>query len=279
MRILVTGATGFIGESLISKLIKEGHEIIATSRDEENAKTKSWYHSVKFVPFIIGESHSDDYLAFFHTPDMVIHTAWDKLHDYKGLHHIEETVFKHYHFIKQLIVSGIDNISVLGTCFEYGMVEGKMSEEMIPVPFSNYGIAKNTLRIFLEALAKQHPFQLKWIRLFYNYGKATNSNSLFAQLDKAIEQKELQFNLSPGDQLRDYMEFDELLSTIIRISTQQRVTGVINCCSGQPIRVLDLVHQLIKEKNSSIQLNLGFYPYSELEPKHFWGDTLKLKSI
>jgi hypothetical protein len=54
----------------------------------------------------------------------VIHTAWDKLHDYNGLHHIEENILKHYLFLKELIVSGVTTVNELGTCFDYGLKEG-----------------------------------------------------------------------------------------------------------------------------------------------------------
>lgn len=279
MKILVTGATGFIGESLITKLIKEGHDVVATSRDEAKAKSKDWFNQVTFIPFTIGKNTNEHFTELFHAPDVLIHTAWDQLHDYRGLHHIETNLFHHYHFIKACVESGISNINVLGTCFEYGPIEGKLSESLLVHPTNNYGIAKNALRIFLEALQKEHPFHLKWIRLFYNYGKASNSNSIYAQLMRAIEQNEPFFNMSPGDQKRDYMHFDELIEKIEKISKQQRVTGIINCCSGSPIRVIDLMHKLIEENKSSIQLNPGFYPYSTIEPMHFWGDNQKLNAL
>lgn len=279
MKILVTGATGFIGESLISRLIESGHSVIATSRNTETAKMKDWFEKVTYVPFTIGEQYEGNFAELFHNPDLIIHTAWDQLHDYNGLHHIEENVMKHYQFLKKCIQDGMKDITVLGTCFEYGLIEGKLSEDIAVQPISNYGIGKNTLRIYLQALQNHLDFQLKWIRLFYNYGKTNQSNSLFSQLEKAISSNESHFNLSQGDQLRDYLHFDDLIASIEKISLQHQITGIINCCSGKPTRVIELVEALIQHKNSSIQINRGFYPYSKLEPMHFWGDPIKLMSI
>lgn len=279
MNVLVTGATGFIGEAIIPILVLEGYSVTATSRSIEKAKSQAWFESVDFKEFSIGSDSNDDIYSYFNKPDIVIHTAWDKLHDYKGLHHMEENVMKHYFFLKEFISNGTKNINVLGTCFEYGLKEGQLNENMPSEPTNPYGIAKNTLRIFLEALSNQHPFSLKWIRLFYSYGKSSNSNSIYAQLIHAIQRKDEFFNMSKGDQLRDFMDFDEMIHKIIKISIQDKVTSIINCCSGKPTRVLELIEHVALQHKSSIKLNTAFYPYSPLEPMHFWGDIEKLNRI
>ncbi|MBC9811798.1 NAD-dependent epimerase/dehydratase family protein [Crocinitomicaceae bacterium CZZ-1] len=279
MKILVTGSTGFIGEGVVSELLKEGHEVIATSRNEHTASFHDWFSSVHYKPYTIGSKDISDLYAYFEKPQAVIHCAWDNLHDYRGLHHVEENLMNHYFFLKSIIESGVENVTVLGTCFEYGMKEGCLSETMNVTPSNPYGIGKNTLRVFLEMLQSVHDFSLKWIRLFYNYGKSNNSNSLFAQLDRAIAQHDSVFNMSDGNQLRDYLLFDELVKKIAAISVQDRISGIINCCSGKPVRVIELVEEYIRIKNSPIQLNRGYYNYSPMEPVHFWGDNTKLNTI
>lgn len=279
MKVLVTGSTGFIGEDVVSELLKEGHQIIATSRDEQTASTNEWFSSVFYKPYTIGTGNVSDLYTYFEQPEAVIHCAWDNLHDYNGLHHVEENLMNHYFFLKSLIESGVKNVTVLGTCFEYGMKEGCLSETMDVHPSNSYGIGKNALRVFLEMLQTTHGFTLKWIRLFYSYGKSSNSNSLFAQLERAVMRNDLVFNMSDGNQLRDYLPFDEQVRTIVKISMQDHISGIINCCSGSPVRVIELVEEYIRLKKSPIQLNRGYYQYSPLEPVHFWGDNTKLKTL
>ena len=60
---------------------------------------------------------------------------------------------------------------------------------------------------------------------------------------------------------------------------QDKVTGIINCCSGQPITVKQFVKNYLQRLNKKIYLNLGYYPYPDYEPMHFWGDDTKLKMI
>ena len=73
---------------------------------------------------------------------------------------------------------------------------------------------------------------MKWVRLFYLYGKGQSPNSLLSQLQSALDRGDQVFNMSPGDQLRDYLEVTKVAEYIIRIAMQRRETGIINCCSG-----------------------------------------------
>jgi len=111
------------------------------------------------------------------------------------------------------------------------------------------------------------------------YGKGQSPKSILPQLDKALDKNEQIFNMSGGEQLRDYLPIDKVAEYIIKISLQDKFTGIINCCSGKPISIRNLVENHLKKRNKSIKLNLGHYPYPNYVPMAFWGDNTKLKSI
>ncbi len=117
------------------------------------------------------------------------------------------------------------------------------------------------------------------MRLFYMYGEGQNPKSLLSQLDDALTNGETSFNMSGGEQLRDYLPVEKVAEYIVKISLQKKVLGVINCCSGKSISIKKLVKDYLKSKNKSIELNLGHYPYPDYEPMNFWGDTTKLMEI
>ncbi|MCK4859475.1 MAG: NAD-dependent epimerase/dehydratase family protein, partial [Candidatus Omnitrophica bacterium] len=119
----------------------------------------------------------------------------------------------------------------------------------------------------------------KWIRLFYMYGNGQNPSSLLPQLDNALERGDEIFNMSGGEQLRDYLPVEKVAEYVTKISLQNKVLGVINCCSGKPISIRKLVENHMKNRGKTIKLNLGYYPYSDYEPMAFWGDNTKLNSI
>ena len=131
-----------------------------------------------------------------------------------------------------------------------------------------------------QKLLQQHfEFSFKWVRLFYMFGAGQNANSLLSQLDKALQNGDTVFNMSGGEQVRDYLPVEKVAANIVAIALQQSVTGIINCCSGKGITVKELVQNYLKAKNKSINLNFGFYPYTDYEPMSFWGDDGRLKKI
>jgi dTDP-6-deoxy-L-talose 4-dehydrogenase (NAD+) len=85
--------------------------------------------------------------------------------------------------------------------------------------------------------------------------------------------------MSGGQQVRDYLPVEEVAVNLVAVALQNKVTGIINCCSGQPITVEALVKKYLVEKNKTIKLNLGYYPYPDYEPMEFWGENTKLKKI
>jgi dTDP-6-deoxy-L-talose 4-dehydrogenase (NAD+) len=279
-KVLVTGASGFIGNYVIEELLKSDFSVIATSANPGNVKDKPWLKQVNYIPFNLHDySSNTNYYSFFNEPDILIHLAWEGLPNYKALFHFEENLPRHYAFLKNMISNGLKDLSVTGTCLEYGMVEGRLDENMKTDPRNSYAIAKDSLQKFLSQLGSVTPFSFKWIRLFYMYGKGQNPNSILSQLDKAIAEGKETFNMSGGEQVRDYLPVETVARYIVQIATQQNVSGIINCCSGKPIRLKDFVENYLKQKNSSIKLNLGFYPYLDYEPMAFWGDDSKWKSI
>lgn len=279
MKILITGATGFIGNYVVAKLLKyRKHEIITTSRNQKKAKEFDWYDKVDYIEYDLNRKYSN-YYELFKEPDLLIHLAWEGLPNFNELYHFERNVPSNYTFIKNMLNDGLKNFSVIGTCFEYGMQSGPLSDNLETKPTTAYGLAKDTLRKYIEDLHKNYDFTYKWIRLFYMYGEGQSPKSLIPQLDRALENGEEVFNMSGGEQLRDYLHVSTVAEYIVKISLQNEIDGIINCCSGEPISIRRLVEEYIRSKNKEIKLNLGYYPYPDYVPMAFWGENSKLKDI
>jgi dTDP-6-deoxy-L-talose 4-dehydrogenase (NAD+) len=280
MRILVTGATGFIGRHVVEYLLSCGHSLITTARrsKEEVNDLCPLLKNTEYISINLNEKN-DNYYAFFKKPDCVIHLSWEGVYNYNELFHIEQNLPANYHFIKSMIQNGLSDITIAGSCFEYGMQNGCLNEDMLTIPVTVYGLAKDTLRKFVETLQTKCQFSMKWMRVFYVCGHGKGERSLYTQLEETIMNKDSQFNMSLGEQLRDYLPVTCAAEYISKVALQNNVTGIINCCSGKPISVRSFVENFFEERKYNIKLNRGVYPYPTFEPVAFWGDNSKLQSI
>lgn len=278
MKVLVTGATGFVGRHLVGALLARGCVVRAVARNAETAQGMPWINDVEFIAADI-HAHDLDAVALTEGVDVLAHLAWPGLPNYRALFHFEHNLMADYRFIKGAVEAGVKQVLVTGTCFEYGMQSGPLSEQTKPQPSNPYGLAKHTLQLFLQNLQQEHPFTLQWARLFYLHGEGQNPNSLLAALDRAIDAGDAVFNMSAGEQLRDFLPINTAADYLATILHQRDFDGVINCASGQPVSVRALVEQRLRERGKSIELNLGHYPYPTHEPLAFWAVTERLQQL
>jgi nucleoside-diphosphate-sugar epimerase len=276
MKICVSGATGFIGKHVVSELISTSTQVSGIIRSERN---KLQSETVDWVNLDIADLPEENIFELIGRPDVLIHLAWGGLPNYKSLYHFETELPIQYAFIKRLVSEGLKSIVVSGTCFEFGLLSGQLSERDNLLPSSSYGLAKYTLLQQLQFLQKQTPFNLTWARLFYMFGEGQAGNSLLPQLERAIQSGEKSFNMSGGEQLRDYMPVNEVAIQLVKLAKKQQDLGVVHVCSGKPISVRSLVENIIHSNGWEIKLNLGYYPYTDYEPMAFWGDKTKLNSL
>lgn len=278
--VLVTGSTGFIGGYVVEALLNKGYSVIATARSASHASDKPWINKVQFIPFDFLDFRDDvDYYQFFMRPDAMIHLAWEGLPRYKDSFHLSENLPRHLLFLENMIRHGLQDLTVTGTCMEYGMREAECREDMDCNPDIPYPKAKYELYKALNVLCRDKNIAFRWIRLFYMYGKGQNPNSLFSQLEKALAEGASVFNMSPGDQERDFLPVEKVAEYIVAIAVQKNIQGIVNCCSGKPVSVKKFVEDHVRASGKKIKLNPGFYPYSDIEPMSFWGNTDKLKQV
>lgn len=276
MKIAVTGASGFIGRHVLTSLLKHQIEVVAVTRD--TARLADLSRHVRIIEMDIARPIADCF-ELLGCPDVLIHLAWDGLPHYKSLHHFETELPRQYHFLKAMIEAGLPSLLVTGTCFEYGMQSGPLSAGIQTQPNNPYGYAKDALRQQLKFLQSIQPFNLTWARLFYMYGEGQPNSSLYPKLKESILRGDKVFNMSGGEQLRDYLSVEEIASQITRLAMIGGNVGTINICSGKPISVRRLVEQWLQENDWKIELNLGYYPYPDYEPMAFWGDSSRTDSI
>ncbi|MDR2463804.1 MAG: NAD(P)-dependent oxidoreductase [Verrucomicrobiales bacterium] len=279
MKIVLTGATGFIGRHLCRELAATPHKLTVMCRDSAHPAL-SWLAARGVTPGVVKldlADADDDTYERLGAPDLVIHLAWHGVNQVQSPAHMTGEWPRHYNFLTKLINSGLPRLAVTGSCSEYGLQNGALNEAQPCLPSTSYGLAKYSLLRQLEFTRTERPFELLWARPFYTYGEGQNPGSVYPQLLRALADGEPEFRMSGGEQLRDYLPVEELARRLCSLALSPH-TGVVNICSGQPVTVRRMVETWLAERHACLPLNLGYYPYRNFEPFAFWGDPARMQN-
>lgn len=271
--VAVTGASGFLGRHVLAALSKTGADVVAHSRSPRSDPNAT--DRIRWTAF----DHTaapDDAFDRLGRPDIVIYLAWEGLPNYLAARHVDVELPAQVRFLRQLTAAGLKTLVVAGTCFEYGMQSGCLHEDLPPLPPNPYGIAKNSVREQLQIPTEQTKTDLRWLRLFYLYGQGQAPTSLYAQFCAAVARGDKRFDMSKGEQVRDFMKAEDAANAIAALALAPHAPRLLNVCSGVPTTVRGLVEQWRADMGADIELNLGVFPYPAYEPLAFWGDTRRL---
>lgn len=271
-KILVTGAGGYIGRHVVSALLDAGHEVIAADVRTEGIDERAT--TVQFNLFDFG----DNVFEQLGSPDVCLHMAWRDGFKHDSDAHMGD-LSGHYAFIKSMLEGGLKQIAVMGSMHEVGYWEGAISEDTPCSPASLYGIAKNALREATSRLAARYDATFQWIRAYYIVGDDVHGNSIFSKLYQAAQEGKPTFPFTTGKNKYDFINVDELARQISATVGQDTVTGVINCCTGEPMSLADRVEQYIRDNHLDITLEYGAFPDRPYDSPAVWGDATKIHQI
>ena len=276
MKIAITGATGFIGRHVRNALAKTDHNVVLVARSVERVGEKLTREEV--IVTDLNESRID-WFELFGKPDAVLHLAWGGLPNYMDNYHLEVELPMQSKFLAALIESGLKKLVVTGTCYEYGMSSGALSEDQETNPNTPYGIAKDRLRKELFQLRATKSFDLTWARIFYPYGEGQSEKSIYSQLTKAISNNEKEFTMGSGTQTLDFIQVTSVAKALFAFVTETKGIWLINVGSGKPQSVIEFVNKLIYDFESSIVPRVGVVTDREYESLSFWSDNNLLDSL
>lgn len=274
MKILVSGASGYIGRNLIKALKAVQHEVVAIKvfrKCEVSFERQKLY---------IDEQLKDIEKQLYDI-DAFVHLAWIDVTKWNSSVHIDINKPLSEYLISRLAYRGIKHIIVAGTCLEYGTSMGVLCEEASARPENKYAQAKHGLYESVKVIASEQGCRLSWLRIFNIYGGDQPVNTIFGSLMEHLERGGTTFKMSSGKQVKDYLHIDELCRMLVSIASSNKEFGVVNICSGQGRPLEKHVRGWLKEisPQSNLSLRLGELPDRVGEPSNLCGNPGKFHSL
>jgi len=271
MKVMLTGATGFVGRYVARELERQGIEYVSVQRG--TAK------DVRAIQMdLLGTQELEALFKKF-KPTHLIHVAWYAEHGkYWDSELNLQWVLSTRRLVEAFCSSGGKHIVVTGTCAEYDWTHGYCVEDVTPLkPKSLYGICKDTTRRVIELIVEKHGVSMSWARIFFPYGPGESSQRLIPSLFKAFKGEILPFGVNASS-YRDLIHVEDAARAILACA-KSKFVGAVNICSGKPVQISDVVNAvaMIKKCESGIILKLA---PKNLENNHFLvGDNKKLESL
>ena len=261
MRILLTGANGFIGRHLVPLL--ERHQLfVIDKKDVYFQKPNLTYLRAELSDLSQWSRQIQDF-----SPEACIHLAWSDLPDYSLLKCMENfnTTMRLFGFLKDIECK---KIFTAGTCWEYGDLKGKVNEEDSSPGINLFASFKTALRLTGESLAAEKGIKFIWGRIFFVYGPGQREQSLIPFFYRGLKKKEVPKITNPST-INDFIYVSDVASAIVALIEAPDTSGVFNIGSGTPATVAKLC-SLVAQKLGVDEL---FMQHSiSSDEKGFWAD-------
>jgi nucleoside-diphosphate-sugar epimerase len=259
MKIVITGASGFLGSNLLNKLKEVGHDVLSISRNTSDPLQT----------------------IFYYEPDVVIHCAWKGGNNYKDVNDISQQFINVSEGIELLkVLSSLPNkprFIGFGSFAEYGDLNNLALEEDWEKPTNMYGISKLTFKNYSENFCKANNILWSWIRPCYIYGPGDVSTRLIpSTITKLLNKQHV--TLDQCDKIIDYMYIDDFVDFMYNIIIQP-TQGIFNMCSGQQYKLKNVILTIADLLEAHEYLHFNDQETRTLTSTYICGSNLKAKQL
>ncbi len=279
MRILLTGATGFLGSHIAEHLTRKGHELILTKRNKSSlGNCQSFLSNVIWVN--TDENLWEDKVIHFN-PEIIIHAAWNGVAASERDHWQDQLT--NIDFMYQLLkIAGKCRISKfisLGSQAEYGQIEGKVSEGHPLNPTGPYGAVKLAVSELLKVFCEENSIDWYWLRVFSVFGEKENEKWLIPSVVKNMLSGASEMDFTLGEQKYAYLYAEDFAEAITKVVIKKASSGIYNLSSDYLISLKKLIGMIKEDINPDFVLNFGRIPYRKNQSMHIEGDMSKFNSV
>lgn len=272
-RVLVTGASGFIGQHLLPPLVERGFEVHAVGNSRKGTADVAWY-----AADLLSENARRELLEAVE-PSHLVHGAWYLDPGRRG--HFSspanlDWVIASLDLVRSFQRRGGERMVTLGTCFEYALTRSCLDEASPLGPATVYGSSKVALSTALAAFAEATGLSSAWARLFYLYGPHEDPRRLIADIASSVVAGR-EVATSECLQRRDYMYVVDAGRALAALLASD-VKGPVNIATGDAPPVRELVELVAEIAGRPDLVRFGARASDPAEPAEIRADTSRLRA-
>jgi len=273
MKVLLTGARGFIGRQVLTQLLRCGIEAIVVGRTRPKGYLGEFIEADLLQPEAAAAAIANVQATH------LLHLAWYAEHGKYwtsplNLRWVESTV----RLVESFCSTGGRKVTVAGTCAEYDWSIGYCQEDTTPLaPATLYGTAKDATRRLVMAVCESYRLPCSWGRIFLPYGPGEDGRRLIPSLFEVFKGRRAPFGVNAGA-YRDFLHVDDVAQGFVHLLNSES-SGCYNIASGEPMRISEVVRLIAAACNADPNPILELASERPGEPTMLVGDNSKLKAL
>lgn len=273
MRVLLTGASGFLGRYVLSQLMRQGINVVVVGR------SRPAVHEGDFIEADLLQLDDCSSAVQRAQATHLIHLAWYAEHGNYwasplNLRWLEASV----RLVEAFCLVGGQKVVAAGTCAEYDWSYGYCREDTTPLaPASMYGTAKDATRRLATAVCGAHQVPFAWGRIFLPYGEGEDSRRLIPALIAVFQGRRPPFGVN-ATAYRDFLHAEDVARGFVSLLLSD-AAGNYNISSGQPTQIAEVVRLIASALGGDPSNVLDLSTERPGEPEMLIGDNRKLKAL
>jgi nucleoside-diphosphate-sugar epimerase len=244
VKVLLTGATGFIGSHLARALVRRGHEVRAAVREgADTRRIADLLPSLERVTCDLWRASPAELETLCRGAELALHAAWYAVPgQYLPARENLDCVSGSLRLLEACAAAGVSRLVGVGSCFEYEFTDHALSEASPVGPGTLYAASKVAVRYLGEQRAALLGLSFAWARIFYLYGPFEDERRLVPAVIHALLRGQ-PVDITSGKGVRDFLHVGDVASGLLTIA-ESTLTGVVNVGSGEPVTIRQVVETL-----------------------------------